>query len=98
MDEPGNPPTSPPSPGSNDVATSEPQPPSPVQRIFVGTQGLRAGWRFLIYVALGAVCFFAFGFLLQSFPARRPGFNAWTTLVQEIASFLAALIPAVILG
>jgi uncharacterized protein len=97
MDEPGNPPTSPPSQmGSSE--TPEPPPPSRGQKIFVGPQGLRAGWRFLIYLALGAVCFSAFGFILQSFPERRPGFNAWTTLAQEVATFLAALIPALILG
>ena len=98
MDEPGKPPTMPPSPGGNDAATSEPQPPSPVQRIFVGTQGLRTGWRFAIYLLLGTVCFVAFGFILQSFHPRRSGFNAWTTLAQEVATFLAALIPALILG
>ena len=77
----------------------EPQPPSRGQRIFVGPQGLRAGWRFLTYLALGAVCFIIFGFLLQSLVREsRPGFNPWTMLAQEVAMFLTALIPALILG
>jgi CAAX protease family protein len=77
----------------------EPQPPSTGQRIFFGLQGLRAGWRFLIYLALGTVCFFAFGAVVQwLFPLRRPGFNAWATLAQEVASFMAALVPALIMS
>ncbi len=99
MDEPGNPPISSPSPIAGSETTPARQNPCRGQRIFVGPQGLRAGWRFLIYLALGAVCFFAFSALFQwLFPVRQPGFNAWTTLGQEVAIFLAALVPALIMG
>jgi membrane protease YdiL (CAAX protease family) len=78
---------------------AQPEPPSLSQRIFIGTEGLRAGWRFLIYLALGAICFAAFGFLLQDVAARgRPGFNPWVMLAQEAVMFLTVLIPALILG
>jgi membrane protease YdiL (CAAX protease family) len=99
MDEAGNPPTSPPSTMAGSEGTAPPQPPAGGQRIFLGPQGLRAGWRFLIYLALGAICFFSFGAVLQwLFPVRRPGFSAWATLATEVTMFLAALVPALILG
>ncbi|HKC72168.1 MAG TPA: type II CAAX endopeptidase family protein [Terriglobales bacterium] len=99
MDEPGNPPTSPPSPIEGSEGTAQPQPPSRGQRVFLGPQGLRPGWRFLIYLSLGIICFFAFGAVLQwLFPARRAGFSAWATLASEVGIFLAALVPALILG
>ena len=99
MDEAGNPPTSPPSPIAGSEGMAQPQPPAGGEGIFVGPQGLRAGWRFLIYLALGTICFFAFGAVLQwLFPVRRPGFSAWATLATEVTMFLAALVPALILG
>jgi uncharacterized protein len=99
MDEPGNSPTSPPSPIAGAGGTPEPQPPSRGQRIFLGPEGLRAGWRFLIYLALGAFFFFALSALFQwLFPMRRAGFSAWATLGQEVAIFLAALVPALIMS
>jgi membrane protease YdiL (CAAX protease family) len=99
MDEPSNPPGFPPLPTGGDEGMPEPQPPSRWQKIFVGPQGLRAGWRFLAYLALGALCFIIFGFLLSSLVREsRPGFNPWTMLAQEVAMFLTALIPALILG
>jgi membrane protease YdiL (CAAX protease family) len=70
-----------------------------VQWIFVGPHGLRAGWRFLAYLAIGAVCLFLLGSLVQTLArGRRPGFSPWVVLAQEIALLLSALIPALILG
>jgi uncharacterized protein len=99
MDESSNPPVSPPLPTGGAESGPDVHSRPGWQRIFVGSEGLRAGWRFLIYLALGAVCFLVLGILFQwLFPERRAGFDAWTTLAQEAASFLAALIPALVLG
>ncbi len=99
MDESSNPTPPSPSAAAGGEGMSASETPSRGQKIFVGPQGLRAGWRFLIYLALGTMCVMVFGFLLRGlFPERRPGFSAWTTLAQEGAMFLAALIPALILG
>ena len=90
-------PLSPPPPGDNPIP--ELKPTSGAQRIFMGTHGLRAGWRFLIYLALGAVFFFLFSSAAQWLVSpRHPGFSPWLMLAQEIATFLAALAPALILG
>ena len=96
MDEPGNPILSASSGGG--AAPSAPGPP-PIHRVFLGPKGLRPGWRVLAYVAIGIICVFLFSAVARwLIPVERPGFSAWTTLAQEIAAFLAALIPALILG
>jgi membrane protease YdiL (CAAX protease family) len=92
MDEPGQPAAPPPS-------QVEPPPPSRWQEIFVGTAGVRAGWRFLAYLAIGGLCFVLFTSLAQwLLVASRPGFNPWIMLADEGAGFLAALVPALIMG
>lgn len=97
-DETSNLPAPPPLPPESSAAAPEP-PRSPGQEIFIGAQGLRAGWRFLIYLAIGAICFFGFAAIAQWLVSpREPGFNPWLMLAQEGAIFLAALVPALILG
>ena len=60
---------------------------------------MRAGWRFLIYFAMFGFCFSVFPFIAGlPFNAQRPGFNPWAYLSQEVAVFLAALVPALFLG
>lgn len=96
-DETSSPLTSPP-PADNSVA-SELTPRSRGQRVFLGPQGLRVGWRFLIYVTLGALFFFLFGSAAQWLTnPRQPGFSPWLMLAVEGSSFLAALAPALILS
>ena len=96
MDETGNP--TPPPASRGDTPVDAPQP-SRGASILSSPGGLRAGWRFLAYVAIGIVCVFVFSSVARwLIPTTRPGFNAWTTLAQEVAMFLAALVPAMILG
>lgn len=69
------------------------------QKTFVGPGGVRAGWRFLAYLAIGTLCFLLFAAVAQWLVRPpRPGFSAWSMLAQEVAVFLAALVPALILG
>lgn len=87
------------------VPTSPPTPPvaNPLPQIFVGPNGIRAGWRFLIFVFLFFL-FQAIPFLVMSLLRRprsrppasvetlTPGFAIVMELLAIGASFLAALI------
>ncbi|HLK34287.1 MAG TPA: type II CAAX endopeptidase family protein [Terriglobales bacterium] len=95
MQEPSQPTT----PPSETPPPSFQPPPSGGREVFLGPHGLRAGWRLLIYLAIGAGCLFLIGVIFHfALHGSRPGFNAWITLAQEVAVFLAALIPALIMG
>jgi membrane protease YdiL (CAAX protease family) len=81
-------------------AAPPPVPPaSNLSSIFIGPQGLRAGWRLLMYFALAAV-FFAGVVALERamFPHQTKGFRAQVVLVNEMLLFFATLIPALIMG
>jgi membrane protease YdiL (CAAX protease family) len=72
-------------------------PPSAMRHIFFGADGLRAGWRFLLYlvmvVALGAVL----GILLHFSPAKKLGL-LWNLLIGESVSLVVAAVPALIMA
>jgi len=78
----------------------EPQPPPSIgRRIFIGQHGLRAIWRLVVHLAMAAACAFLLFFLLQN--ALRPGrgrTDVVAGMITEIALFLAALVPAIIMG
>src|SRR5439155_23281957 len=67
---------------------------------FIGPDGLRAGWRFAIYLA----AFFALLFLISSatkpflhlHPHQQP--PLWVFLLGELDSLVAALIPALVMA
>ena len=75
-------------------------------RIFIGPNGLRAGWRLLIYLCLFYAVGFVLGEVVRHLPALRqlvrggtPGeLSPGPLLVQEMVSALMALVPALILG
>ena len=80
-----------------------PQPPtlnppseSPAYNIFMGPEGLRAGWRFVIYVA-GFIALRAVVLPLISRPFL-PKSSLWVFLFLECQSFVAALVPALVLS
>jgi len=86
-------------PPESNLPTSEiqPQPPSFIRKIFLGTDGFRAGWRFVLYlligIALGAACVF----LLQEWQPRGAA-KTWALLVYEGAALLCAIFPALIMA
>ena len=72
-----------------------PPPPDPVQSIFLGSHGLRAGWRLAIYVALYNLLRFVLLLVvgaLFSGPRRLP--SLWTFLVTESLLAIIAMVPA----
>ncbi|HTS10244.1 MAG TPA: type II CAAX endopeptidase family protein [Candidatus Eisenbacteria bacterium] len=69
--------------------------PSYARTLFVGPDGLRAGWGFAFYV----VMFFALQRIAVELAwARDFGFSGlWSWLLEEFGNFLAAVIPSVVL-
>jgi len=67
--------------------------------LFVKKTGLRAGWRFLIYVILFLVLWAAFGVLISVTLQPAPDvFSAIAQFLGELASFLAAFFAAIIMS
>jgi membrane protease YdiL (CAAX protease family) len=95
----GNPPENSPDSGADTLAAptlvrSQPEP--FLRSVFIGPDGLRAGWRFAIYL----VAFFALLFLMTF--ATRPFLHlkphqtppVWVLLLGELESLVAAVLPA----
>jgi len=70
--------------------------PSYVRTVFVGPQGLRAGWGLAFYVAMF--------YPLQSLASRWAGSldlgasGLWSMMLEEFAAFVAAVVPALVLA
>src|SRR5215471_13469404 len=75
------------------------QPDSPARVVFIGRQGLRAGWRLLIYFAVLFVLVMA-TIPLQRWGFRRLGsdFSARNVIIGEIISFGLILLATAIMG
>jgi uncharacterized protein len=90
-------PDSTPNPVSQEPEYVETAAPSKFRALFVGPQGIRAGWRFVLYVlmviAMGAGCIF----LLQEWHPRG-GAKVWSLLVYEGVSLMCAVVPAVVMA
>jgi membrane protease YdiL (CAAX protease family) len=65
----------------------------PMHRVFIGPNGLRAGWRLLIYVAL---VFLLYGLAAVALPRNTHGI--WRKLADELRFMAAALLPALLMG
>lgn len=74
-----------------------PEPPrrSPVVRVFIGNQGLRAGWRFIIYLIVVIFLLACATAILKSLFGSGPGIDTpIKAIVGELLMFLSAAIPA----
>jgi uncharacterized protein len=87
-------------PSSGAEANVAGSPPSGVAPIFLGPSGLRAGWRFAIYVAavVGLLIALSYGirFLFPKAEGKTP--SLWAFLIWECAAFLVAALPAFVLS
>ena len=75
-------------------------PPSWVSSLFVGPNGLRAGWRFVIYIVavIGLMLGLRYAFL-PLFPQARGGTPSLRVfLLWECIAFLVAVVPALVLS
>jgi uncharacterized protein len=88
--------------------TSESTPPSPPRytpdtglrhKVFLNSEGLRAGWRFLIYMALMIAAFLGLKVLLSQFWKSTPGtFSIASLFLAEVVGFAAAFGAAVVMS
>lgn len=77
-----------------------PEPTSRARPVFVGPEGLRAGWRLLIFLAIVVVLGLCVVVFLQPrlIGALGTDFSAVTVIAQEIISFSIVLVATVIMG
>lgn len=86
--------------GSSPVAPlgNQPQAPNIAKKIFFNERGLRAGWRFLIYVLIAVVIGLLTGILISHFVGRVRGTPpVWLLFLQEIIGFLVVFGAALIM-
>jgi membrane protease YdiL (CAAX protease family) len=68
------------------------------RKVFLNSEGLRAGWRFLIYIALLVAFFFGFKALLSQVWKSTPGtFSIASLFLAEVVGFAAAFGAAVVM-
>ena len=70
---------------------------SPLRKAFIGSSGLRAGWRFIVYLASFIALAILFSFVLRPLvpePKSTQQLRPWTLLIGECISFVAAIVPA----
>ena len=70
--------------------------PSYARTLFLGSDGLRSGWAFAVYLAMFLPLFWLSGYAVGSLSLGSAG-RLWSLLLQEVANFVAALIPALVL-
>lgn len=84
----------PPSPPLGNTAAS-----GLMQKVFLNSEGLRAGWRFLLYVVLVVIFFLGFKVLLSQFWKSTPGtFSIASLFLAEVVGFAAAFGAAVVMS
>ncbi len=70
-----------------------------LSKIFSNTQGLRAGWRLLLYVVIMVVFFLGLKMLLMQFYRSTPGkFSFESLLYSEMIGFISAFGAAVVMS
>ena len=94
MNSPG---PAPPPEGEITTTAEAPPEPSPVLDFFVGPQGIRAGWRFALYLAMVAAAWLAFRFILEGWEPQGKAV-LWADFVEQICAFLSATIPAFVMA
>jgi len=69
----------------------------PTSAIFVGPQGLRAGWRLLLYAVMWRALRMLLGILLEDIEPHV-AIKLWIDMIAELGSFAVVAIPAVVMG
>jgi membrane protease YdiL (CAAX protease family) len=69
----------------------------PAQTIFVGPEGLRAGWRFLLYVGMWRV-FLVLLRTLVPYVQPRGVHGIWQDLIGELEYLASAFLPVLVMG
>ncbi|HWT79438.1 MAG TPA: CPBP family intramembrane glutamate endopeptidase, partial [Candidatus Methylomirabilis sp.] len=75
-----------------------PEQPSAVRKIFIGKDGLRAGWSLLIFIALLAAILFCVGAIAHKFfPSPHRSANAASEAPVSLRGFMGEAIPFFVL-
>jgi len=69
----------------------------PMHTMFIGSEGLRAGWRLLLYVVMWRGLRMLLGALLDRLDPHVT-IRLWLDLIAELGSFVVVAIPAVVMG
>src|SRR5580692_7292832 len=70
--------------------------PSYVRTVFLGPDGLRAGWGFEFYVLMLYVLRFIVGRWAGAL--QTGGSQLWSMMLEELVALVAAVVPAVVLA
>jgi uncharacterized protein len=68
--------------------------PDPIDSMFFGPQGLRAGWRLLLYAGMWAVLFYVLLPTLGQYLQPREVRGVWRDLIGELEFLATAFLPA----
>jgi uncharacterized protein len=69
----------------------------PMGTMFFGAQGLRPGWRLLLYVIMWRALRMVLGIVLEDIDPHVT-IKLWLDLIAELGSFVAVAVPAVVMG
>jgi membrane protease YdiL (CAAX protease family) len=69
----------------------------PIHTIFVGRQGLRAGWRFLLYVGMWRASFLLLRVVVQ-YVQPHEFHGIWLNLIGELEFLGSAILPALVMA
>jgi membrane protease YdiL (CAAX protease family) len=81
---------------SGEVPPQPPSPPSRILKIFIGPDGLRAGWRLLIYLATFAALYAGLSMVVQLIHPK-PFPLMWLLLVGDSLLLVSALLPVLVM-
>ncbi len=76
---------------------SQPSFHAPIHNIFVGDHGLRAGWRFLLYVGLWRVFLVLLTGLVR-YVQPHEAHGIWQELIAELEVLASAILPALVMA
>jgi membrane protease YdiL (CAAX protease family) len=71
--------------------------PEPMNPVFFGPQGLRVGWRLLLYVVMWRALRILLGILLEKIEPQV-AIKLWLDFVTELGAFITVAVPAVVMG
>lgn len=71
---------------------------SVLRKIFVGPNGIRAGWRLLIFFVLAVPIYLGLGWVLARLVPLPPAFDAKSIAAEELLRLVALLIAALIMA
>jgi len=86
--------------GGREENSVVPSPASAAAPLFLGPNGLRAGWRFAVYVASVVALMFGLSNALRPLFTKSQGATPalWAFLIWECCAFLVAVLPALVLS